>query len=89
MANPVAVTLVVDTWTKVATNVTTGVIERKDGFNDKSLIILETYKLTGEAAPANDDTAVWWTSNPLTISSSAAIDVYLKANRAVDVVVSL
>lgn len=78
MANPAIVTCPKDTWTKVATNVTAGVI-----YNMLPEVeYVQTYRMTGGSAPANDTDAVpafIYKHDPIGISSTAAIDVYLKA----------
>jgi hypothetical protein len=48
MANPLRVTCTEDTWVKVATNVTSGVLWRTEQGN-----YFFTYKATGQAAPAS------------------------------------
>jgi hypothetical protein len=75
MANPVSIDCPKGVYTKIATNVTTGITHVSDGFTQK---ILVTNRLTGEAAPANDITS-WPLLIPKDIiDSSAAIDVYVK-----------
>ena len=77
MANPVIVDCPADTWTKVATNVTTGQIHKKK-YNAK---YIQTYVLTGQAAPTNNDLAVpifTGGCSSAAISAASAIDVYLK-----------
>lgn len=77
MANPVIVPCPVDVWTKVATNVTTGVIHIKD---TKPGSYLQTYRMTGEAAPHNtDDLPEGVTINGPreAIEATAGIDVYI------------
>lgn len=77
MANPVFEDLTKDVFTKVATAVTTGQIHRIESLPKK---YLQTYKLTGEAAPANDaalGVPLFQQGITETISSSAAIDVYI------------
>ena len=74
MANPLNVPLVADTWTVIATNVTTCEVEIvKD--NAPTRI---TYRLTGGAAPtlASQGTAIdeW-----VDVRHSAGVDVYAKA----------
>lgn len=76
-SNPAVITCTADTWVAVATNVVTGRIYR---INSEALY-MQTIRLTGEAAPTtNDDGAkLFADSNSEAISSSAAIDVYVKA----------
>lgn len=75
MANPVIVPITpVDTWVKVATNVTTGMIHILDVEPDR---YLWTYRVTAGPVPTNDTEIVPF--NPaLQISASAGIDVYVK-----------
>jgi len=76
MANPTNVTCTADTWTKVATNVVTGVIWKKDSSPD----YLQTYRETGGDAPTNlDDAVKTLEGNSEFISSSDPIDVYIYA----------
>lgn len=74
MADPVVVPCPADAWTKVATDVLTGVVHIRS--NTPSLY-LQTYRGTGEAAPTAKDDAVPFTE-PLIISASAGIDVYVQ-----------
>ena len=76
MANPSIVTLTANTWQKVATNVTTGIIHCKNPDNP----VLQTYRMTGESAPTTTTEGILWDGeSPLEISASAGIDVYLYA----------
>jgi len=88
-ATPVAVPLVADTWTIVATGVTTGVVQRKSTAPN---VYRFTTVPTGDAAPT-DDSLAWLgfgCDNSEIISDSAAIDVYVKAvNVAGEVIVVL
>jgi len=86
MANPVSVTCTADTWVKVATNVTSGNIGKQSNLPDK---YVRTYKLTGEAAPTDDDEAgpIFTCCDSATIGHSVAIDVYIKAIGAAGAVV--
>ena len=77
MANPTWPLLSESAWTKVATNVTSGTINRlKSQYK-----YYATYKLTGEAAPADSvkekSPVIFQDSNIEEISASAAIDVYI------------
>lgn len=74
MADPVVVPCPADAWTKVATNVQTGVVHVTAV---KPNVYLQTYRETGEAAPTNKADAVPFTT-PLTISASTGIDVYVQ-----------
>jgi len=75
MADPVIVPCTAGVWTKVATNVTAGLIHIKDNFSEWQ----QTYKDTGGAAPTNGDysTSVAFVNPTMEISASAGIDVYL------------
>lgn len=82
MANPAFVACTKDVFIKVATNVTTGQLHRKSSSPSG---YLQTYKLTGEAAPAdNADLGVrmFLDAEAEPISSSAAIDVYVMCQGA-------
>lgn len=80
MANPTNPILTEGQWNIVATNVVTGFIHRlKSNFT-----YWGTYKLTGEAAPANTEEArdkspkmFEGNNNPEEIKSNQAIDVYV------------
>lgn len=76
MADPVIVACPVDVWTKVATNVTSGQIHIKDS---KPGMYLQTYRMTGNAAPAAGNPAegvqIDGASTP--IEATAGIDVYI------------
>jgi hypothetical protein len=76
MANPLMVDCPVDIWTKVATNVTAGsvLISRNTGPT-----YIQTYRLTGEAAPINEDDAILIEQPGEKIESLLGIDVYVKA----------
>jgi len=78
MANPVLVDITKNTVTKVATNVTAGVIHRMI----TSAQYLQTYRLTGQAAPneatmLSEGVLMFEKENKDEISSTAAIDVYV------------
>ena len=73
MANPVLVACPEGQWTKVATNVTVGVINVT---NEAPAKYVQTYRLTGDPAPADFTEAVPF-EDELLISSSSAIDVYI------------
>ena len=74
MADPVIVPCPKDEWTPVAINVTTGIIHIVK--TDPSAYY-QTYRDTGEAAPANLTDAIPF-DTPLQISASAGIDVYIQ-----------
>ena len=74
MANPTVIECPVDVWTLVATNVQTGsvkVLKTDTGYS-------QTYRVTGDPAPA-DDTDAYDFKDILTINDSNGIDVYIKA----------
>lgn len=81
MANPLKVACPAGVWTKVATAVTSGVILKQ---NNRPSSYIQTYRLTGEAAPANEDDAgpIFERSDYAEIGHNAAIDVYIKAKGA-------
>lgn len=76
MPNPVVIPIPIGQWTKVATNVTTGFIHLMD---TKTRIYLQTYRLTGEAAPLAGDrdeaAKIQFPGEP--ISATEGIDVYI------------
>lgn len=74
MADPLIVACPLGAWTKVATNVTTGVIHI---LNDEPSKYLQTYRATGGGAPSNLGDAVPF-DTPLQISAAAGIDVYIQ-----------
>lgn len=76
MADPAVVDCPKGVWTKVATNVTTGLVHILK--TDPSAYY-QTYRDTGGAAPADLSDAVPFDS-PLQISASAGIDVYVQPN---------
>ncbi|MHC4646823.1 MAG: hypothetical protein ACYTBJ_15095 [Planctomycetota bacterium] len=75
MANPVFVNLTADVWTKIATDVTNGIV----WFVDRSPMYLHAYVETGGAAPtvAADGVEVSDDENVMPISSVTGIDVYI------------
>lgn len=77
MANPVIIDCPADTWTKVATAVTSGLVHI---FVGEKLKWLQTYRLTGEAAPTDKSDAIALVEPTDTISASSAIDVYVYPN---------
>lgn len=76
MANPGNVSLTADTWVKVATNVTHGVIDKR---SEQRPAILQTYRTSGQAAPATAAEGILWDTTQAVIEASAGIDVYLMA----------
>lgn len=76
MANPVVVPCPADAWTKVATAITSATVKK---LNVRPNIYLETYRVTGGAAPADKTGA-----NPidatgeLNVASAVAIDIYIQ-----------
>jgi len=78
MADPVyPVTAGAHQWTKIVTNVVSGIIRRKD---TTSGLILQTYRMTGEAAPTDPAEGVplfQEYTNFEKISAPAAIDIYV------------
>ena len=77
MANPIFVACPADQFTKIATAVTTGQIWKAQS----TAVYLQTYKLTGEAAPSSRDEGMKLFANGDSeeISSSEFIDVYVYA----------
>ena len=81
MANPDVQTLTEWTWTKVATNVISGVLHRIVS----TVWYYQTYRLTGEAAPAapvqgtipEEAVRIFENGPEELISSSELIDVYI------------
>ena len=80
-ANPVVVPCPAGDWTKVATNVKAGTVDR---LSVAPNLYKRTYRLTGQAAPTDDSDAalMFGESNQHVISHSVEIDVYVKAVRA-------
>ena len=74
MANPLEVTCLAGQWTKVATNVTSGSISKKVVSSSR---FLQTYKMTGQAAPTLISDGVAFDDPSETILASSAIDVYI------------
>ena len=76
MANPTFVNCTKDTWTKVATNVTTGAIRK---FDLTPYEYLQTYRETGDPAPTlkSDGVPAFEDSRTEIISAVNGIDVYL------------
>lgn len=85
MANPDIIALTADTWVKVATSVTAGMINKlynddDDTTNDPQGF-LQTYRVTGQTAPTSETEGVICFENSPNevIDSSFAIDVYIMA----------
>jgi hypothetical protein len=76
-SNPAIVVCTKNTWVKVATNVTTAVIWKRSLTPSK---YFQTYRLTGAAAPTDLSTAISWLEQSLTMTNSAAIDIYIYAS---------
>jgi len=76
MANPTTVSCTQNTWVKVATNVKTGMIHKR---TKKRSTYLQTYRLTGEAAPTNRNEGIEAFSKcgSISIGSDVEIDVYI------------
>ncbi len=75
MADPVLVVCALGSWTKIATNVTTGIVHRKDS----DAKYFQTYRMTGNPAPSDltDAVQIFTKEDSAEISNSAAIDVYI------------
>jgi hypothetical protein len=74
MADPLVIAIPENTWTKVATNVTNGMVHLLTASRG---IYLQTYRLTGEAAPTLVSEGVRIFDNEAEISSESSIDVYI------------
>lgn len=78
MANPVSVDLTADVWNVAATNVTTGSLMKTVMLVGAKNLIW-TYKLTGQAAPADsDNTNAAHMKDQQPFSFAAAVDIYVK-----------
>lgn len=76
MADPVNVSCAADVWTKVATNVTNAIVKK---MNVRPNVYLETYRVTGNPAPADNVGAnPIDASGELIVSAASAIDVYIQ-----------
>lgn len=73
MANPTLIDCPEGQWTKVATNVTTGVIHT---INEAPAKYTQTYRTAGDTAPSTFSEAAPF-ENELIVSSSVGIDVYI------------
>jgi len=78
MANPVFVDCPEGAWTKVATDVTSGVIHK---VTEAPAEYLQTYKMTGVAAPTlvGEGVMIFENSRSEVISATAGIDIYIWA----------
>lgn len=76
MGNPVFVDCTKNEWALVATDVTSGVIHKTTAIASR---YLQTYKLTGEAAPTlkADGVRIFDDGLDEIIASSVGIDVYI------------
>ena len=81
MPNPAIIPCPADAWTKVATNVTTGQIHRLSVALGN---YLQTYRLTGEAAPSviSEGVSAFVGGQSEVISNTEAIDIYIYPVRA-------
>lgn len=79
MADPAIVACTKDTWVKVATNVTAGMVHLLSSAPNQ---YSQTYRMTGEAAPTTLPEAVVLEQVSTAISAPAAIDVYIYAHGA-------
>lgn len=76
MANPAIIACPANAWTKVATNVQVGNVWL---MNTDPGAYLQTYRLTGEAAPTEKSEGVRVERPGMAIDSSPGIDVYIYA----------
>ena len=76
MANPVPITLPVGVWTKVADSVVSGRISIKDWQADN---YFQDYRIAGDPAPTDNDTAAIMFKPEASISAKEDIDVYMQA----------
>jgi hypothetical protein len=82
MADPANKTCTENTWVKIATNVTAGQVHKQKKVADttgKTLKYLQTYVMTGGAAPVGTEIGVPMFDETAheTISASAGIDPYV------------
>jgi len=73
MANPELIDCLVDTWTKVASNVTMGNVWKKNSLAE----YYQTYRTAGADAPTNREDGVVFNDLMIPISAQAGIDVYI------------
>ena len=78
MANPVSIECLANIWTLVASNVTAGQVKRLD---KRPGAYLETYRMTGGAAPTEQREGVpcFAGTDSAVIEAANAIDVYIMA----------
>ncbi len=77
MANPQKININANQWTKVADNVTNGLITIRQWQPSR---YYQTYRVTGDPAPTgdqNEDTSTVTTGQEVNISALEAIDVYM------------
>lgn len=85
MANPAVISIPKDVWTKVATNVTAGVIRKNNSATSYApTVYLQTTRITGQAAPTSiaEGAKMFvdsFSTETEVISSNSAIDVYVMA----------
>lgn len=78
MANPISIECALDTWTKVAENVSRGLVFIKE----VGAVYYSTYRETGEAAPTSLDEGVRLRQpGGKIIAQTKPIDVYIWAQR--------
>ena len=75
MADPVLINLPADTWTVVATNVTSGQVHTVK--SSKPNVYLQTYRETGNPVPIERDEGVPIIGDVAEISAVSGIDVYI------------
>lgn len=80
MASPVFIDCTKDSWEPVAINVLAGTVHK---ISLEPNIYLQTYVMTGVAAPTGRDKGVpaFPKGNPEDISASSGIDVYIWADK--------
>lgn len=78
MADPTRVTCTANTWKKVASNVTSGQVGK---LNKRPNLYLQTYRMSGNAAPTSgtEGIPVFVNSDSEEISAAAGIDIYIMA----------
>lgn len=77
MADPVVVSLTAGVWTKIATDVTSGMVHPLSDVG----VYAQTYRDTGGVAPTGtEEGVVFLASTP--IEASAGIDVYVRCSQA-------
>lgn len=78
MANPALIVCTKDTWIKVASAVTSGMVRKIT----KGVSYLHTYRVASDPTPSNITDAVKFLGDSIPISASAAIDVWIYAQGA-------